>query len=139
LNDKTPLLISLIAAAILATALLVFQPYSLRSGSPSPWQAYTRPAQQYLTAALKNDSLELVEQSASMAPVVWSLAAARRFPESLAVWAREAKVWTGFRRGDTAEVLLQTETDVCSEHPIWLRFVGKGDQVKVVEAGSGCF
>jgi hypothetical protein len=139
INGKTPRYLTLVFAALLAAAMLLIQPYSLRSRSVSAWQAYTQPAQLYLRAALRKDSLALVRQSGSAAPVAWALAAARRHPDSLSVWARGAKAWTGSRHGDTAEVLLYTSTEVCTNHPIWLRFVGSGDQAKVVEAGSRCF
>jgi len=135
MNGKTPLYLTLLAAAMFVTAVLIFQPYSVRS----PWSVYTGPAQRYLQAALRRDSLALVEQSTSSAPVEWGLRAARMYPESLAVWAREAQVWTGGRWADTAEVLLSTSSDVCSRHPIWLRFVGTGDRAKVLRAWSACF
>ena len=56
------------------------------------------------------------------------MAVARRDPESLTAWANGAEVWTGRRLGDTTEVLLH--------QPIWLRFMGSGDEVRVVAAGS---
>ena len=134
-NGKMPVYLTLLAAGLCAAALWIFQPYSVRS----PWDAYTRPAQRFLQAALTRDSLGLRRLSGSMAPVVWALEAARARPESLVVWARDAEAWTGKRRGDTADVLLSTRTEVCSRHPIWLRFVGTGDDVKVLRASSTCF
>jgi hypothetical protein len=135
MNGKAPLYLTLLGSTLLITAVLVFQPYSVTS----PWSAYTAPAQRYLQAAMRRDSAALVQQSISAAPVEWGLKAARLYPDSLAVWAREAQVWTGGRWADTAEVLLSTPTDVCSRHPIWLRFVGTGDRAKVVRAWSACF
>ena len=139
MNGKTPLYLTLILSAVLAAAMLLIQPYSLRSSAPSPWQIYAEPARRYLQAALREDSLALVRQSNALAPVAWALAAARRHPDSLSVWALGAKVWTGSRHGDTAEVLLSTTTDVCTDRPIWLRFIGSGDEIRVTEAGSSCF
>jgi hypothetical protein len=132
-NGKVPLYLTLLAGVLGAAALWLLQPYTVRS----PWDAYTRPAQRFLEAALKRDSVALSRQSGSIAPVVWALEAARARPESLMAVARDAEAWTGQRRGDTADVLLSAEA--CSRHPIWLRFVGSGDQVKVLRATSTCF
>jgi hypothetical protein len=134
-NGRMPMYLTLLAAVVCAAVLWILQPYSVRS----PWDAYTKPAQRFLIAATRRDSLALLRQSGSVAPVVWALAAARAQPESLSVWARDAEAWTGKRRGDTADVLLSTATDVCSRHPIWLRFVGSGKQARVVRASSACF
>jgi hypothetical protein len=127
MNGKTPLLLSLVLAAVLAGALLFAQPYSLRSGPPSPWRGYVRPAQLYMEAALRHDSIALVRRSAAAAPVSWILGLAREQPDSLAHWADEARVWTGSRHGDTTEILLH--------QPIWFRFVGSDHELKVAEAG----
>lgn len=134
-NGRMPLYLTLLAGALFALALAILQPYSVSSH----WRAYTKPAQRYLRAALKQDSLALVRQSSSQAPVAWALNAARMHPESLAVWARLAEAWTGGRRGDTIDVLLHTNSEVCSQHPIWLSFVGTGDEVRVLQTSSTCF
>lgn len=134
-NGKMPFYLTLLAAILFLTVLFLLQPYSVTS----PWSAYTRPAQRYLQAALRRDSLALVRQSESPGPVQWALNAARTHPDSLAIWARHARAWTGGRRGDTADVALSTPTDVCSEHPIWLRFVGHGDSARILQASSACF
>ncbi len=134
-NGRMPAYLTLLAAVLCAAALWILQPYSVKS----PWRSYTKPAQRFLVAAMRRDSLALSRQSGSIAPVVWALAAARTQPESLMVWARDAKAWTGQRRGDTADVLLSTASDVCSRHPIWLRFVGSGDEARVLRASSACF
>lgn len=134
-NGKMPLYLTLLAATLFVLALAILQPYSVSS----PWRAYTRPAQRYLKAAVRLDSLALARQSGSAGPVVWALNAARRHPESLAVWASDAEAWTGGRRGDTVDVALQTPTEVCSRHPIWLSFVGAGDDARVLHASSDCF
>jgi hypothetical protein len=138
LHDRAPLVTSLSAVAVWFAFLLLVQPYSARSGPPSRWDEYARPAQHFLTAALRRDSLELSRRSESAA-ARWGLDAARRYPDSLAVWAREAHVWSGVMHGDTAEVLLLTDSKVCDERPIWLRFVGDSEDPRVVEAGSSCF
>jgi hypothetical protein len=138
LYDRAPLISSLTAVAVLLAFLLLVQPYSAPSGRPSRWDAYAPPAQRFLRAAVGRDSLELARQSGSAA-ATWGLAAARRYPESLAVWAREARIWSGVMHGDTAEVLLYTDSKVCEERPIWLRFLGDSGRFKVVEAGSTCF
>jgi hypothetical protein len=139
LYDKGPLYSTFVAAAVLFAFLLLVQPYSARSIAPSHWDVYTRPAQSFLEAAMRRDSLELSRQSLSSKPARWGLDAARRFPDSLAVWAREARVWSGSMHGDTAEVLFYTDSKVCEERPIWLRFLGDSGRYKVVEAGSACF
>src|SRR6266536_1219947 len=110
-NGRVPLYLTLLAAGLSAAGLWLLQPYSVRS----PWDVYTRPAQQFLEAALQRDSAELSRQSGSIAPVIWALQAARTRPESLKVIARDAEAWTGQRRGDTADVLLSAT--VCSRHP----------------------
>jgi hypothetical protein len=139
LPDRAPLVSSLAAVTIWFAFLLLVQPYSGQSGPPTRWDEYAKPAQRFLQAALRNDSLELSRQSASAEAASWGLQAARRYPDSLAVWAKRSHVWSGVMRGDTAEVLLSTDTQVCEERPIWLRFVGDSGAPKVVDAGSSCF
>jgi hypothetical protein len=135
MNGRTPLYLTLLGVALLIAGLVILQPYSVTS----PWSIYTAPAQRFLQAALRGDSLALARQSESAEPVTWALAARRMHPDSLAVWARAAEASTGGRWGDTAEVLLSTPTDVCSKHPIWVRFVGSGDEAKVLRVSSTCF
>jgi hypothetical protein len=139
-NGRMPLYLTMLLAAVFSTAMLLVQPYSWRSGGEaSQWEVYTEPAQRFLQAAVREDSLALVRQSTNAAPVAWALAAARTQPDSLRIWAREAWVWAGKRHGDTTEVLYSTYTSVCPDQPIWLRFVGPRDEAKVAEAGSACF
>jgi hypothetical protein len=135
MNGKAPLYLTLVAGILLVAAITFLQPYSVTSR----WSVYTRPAQRFLQAALREDSAALVRQSASVSAVTWALHAARRHPDSLAVWAREAEAWSGARWGDTAEVVLQTESDVCSKRPIWIRFAGSGEDAVVLQASSACF
>jgi hypothetical protein len=119
--------------------LFLADPYTTRSGPPSPWEAYAPLARGYLAAAIRKDSLGLSRVSGSPGAITWALSVGGRYPDSLAPWAERAWVWSGFRRGDTTEVLLSASSDVCSEHPIWMRFLGDGPEAKVVEAGSKCF
>jgi hypothetical protein len=135
MNGRTPFYLTLLAAAAAIAALYLVQPYSVGGG----WRVYTRPAQRYLRAALHQDSLALVRQSASAGPVLWGLHAARAHPEALQMWARYGNAWTGWRRGDTALVLLQTASDVCGDEPIVLRFIGAGGSARVLQARSACF
>jgi hypothetical protein len=135
MNGRTPLYLTLLGAGLLVAALMVLQPYSVTSH----WGVYSRPAQRFLQAALRGDSLALAQQSGSVEPVVWALAAARRHPDSLAPWAKDAEAWTGGRWGDTAEVVLQTSAEVCRDHPIWIRFVGSGENARVLRVSSTCF
>lgn len=135
MNGKAPLYLTVAGAVLLVAAIAVLQPYSVTS----PWSVYNRPARRFLQAALRGDSVALAHQSASSVPVVWALQAARKHPDSLAVWARNAEARTGGRWGDTAEVLLQTPTEVCSKDPIWIRFAGMGDDAIVLRASSTCF
>jgi hypothetical protein len=133
-NGKTPLYATLVAAALLAAVLLGFQPYS----ADWPGTGYTKPAQRYIRAAMHQDSADLVQLSTSMSPVLWALEAARAHPETLALWGRRVRAWTGERRGDTAEVFVYPDAEVCGEAPIVLRFVGSGSKARVFRASSAC-
>ena len=133
-NGKKPLYLTLLAAALCVAALLALQPYS----ADWPGRAYAKPARRYVRAALRQDSVDLARRSASVAPVVWALTAARTHPDSLALWARYTRAWTGERRGDTTDVFLYSSSEACGRKPIVLRFVGSGDKAKVVRASSTC-
>lgn len=133
-NGKMPLYLTLLFAALSVAALLTFQPYS----ADFPGRAYAKPAQRYIRAALRQDSVGLVRLSASFSPVAWALDAARKHPDSLASWASHPQAWTGERRGDTAEVFLYPDRDPCSQLPIILRFVGAGKNARVLRASSTC-
>ena len=132
---KAPRYLALAGGVLLLLDLLLFPPYTPRAGQ---WQAYTPPARTFLRAASSRDSQALVRSSASPEAVAWGLAAARRFPDSLAAWARHAEAWTAVRRGDTVEVLYTTRTGICEDRPIWLRFLSDPGPPKVVQAGSAC-
>jgi hypothetical protein len=138
MNGRIPLYLSLLLAVILTIVLLVVQPYSFQADR-AQWEGYIEPVRTFLQSAMRRDSAALARQSAGAGPVNWALAAGRRYPDSLAPWADEARIWSGFRRGDTTEVLLTAKTDICGESPIWLRFLERGEERKVLEAGSGCF
>jgi hypothetical protein len=133
-DDKAPLYLWLVAAAVLATALLTLQPYSAESVG----KGFGKPAERYVRAALAQDSVALVRLSATDSPVVWALAAARRSPASLAAWAHHTQAWTGERRGDTTQVFLYGAAALCGDAPIQFRFVGARSGAKVVGASSAC-
>ena len=134
MNGKMPLLLTLAAAAALIGILLIVQPYS----ADWPGGAYAKPAKGYIRAALRQDSLKLASLSASSAPVVWALDAARLHRESLVLWIGRTQAWTGRRSGDTIEVFLYPSTDACSEAPIRFQFVGSGKDARVLSARSSC-
>jgi hypothetical protein len=133
-DGKEPLFLTILAAGVFVVALVTFQPYS----ADWPGEGYTRPAKRYLRAALRQDSLELAQLSISPSPVVWALDAARTHPESLSLWAGRVQALTGKHSGDTTEVFLYPWGEVCSEAPIAFRFVGSGDDAKVLSARSPC-
>jgi len=133
-NGKVPLYLTLLAMAVLAAALLTFQPYS----ADWPGTGYTKPAQRYLRAAIRQDSVDLARLSVSLSPVAWALGAARAHPDTLALWGRRVQAFTGERRGDTAEVFVYPVGEVCGEAPIVLRFVGSGSNARVLVASSAC-
>jgi len=133
-NGRMPLYLTLLLAALAVAAVLTFQPYS----ADFPGTAYAKPAQRYIRAALRQDSVGLVRLSASSSPVAWALDAARKHGDSLASWASHPQAWTGERRGDTAEVFLYPDRDPCSRVPIILRFVGAGKNARVLRASSAC-
>ena len=133
-NGKMPLYLTLGALAFSIAAVLIVQPYS----ADYPATAYAKPAQRYLRAALRGDSVDLSRLSASAAPVAWALDASRNHRDRLNTWATHTQTWTGERRGDTAEVFLYPDREPCSNAPIVLRFVGSGRNSRVVSASSTC-
>jgi len=136
LNGKAPFYLTLLAMALLGAAVLWFQPYS----AEWPGTGYARPAQRYLQAAIRQDSVGLARLSASTTPVAWALTAARTHRDSLVAWARDAQAWVGARQGDTAEVFVfNASGEVCAGTPITLRFVGSGDHARVLRASSACW
>ena len=135
MNGKTPAYLTLLAVTIFVALVLTLQPYS----ADWPGRDFARPAQHYVRAAIRRDSVGLARLSTSIAPVVWALGAARAHPDSLALWARNAHAWTGERRGDTTEVFFYSAGDGCAEAPIVFRFVGSGDAARVLRASSACF
>lgn len=134
IKGKEPLFLTILAAALLIAALFTLQPYS----ADWPGRAYAKPAQRYIRAAMRQDSLELVRLSASQTAVVWALDAARRHADSLGLWAGRTRAWTGKRSGDTTEVFLFPHGDACLQAPILFRFVGTGDDARVLSASSSC-
>lgn len=134
IKGKEPLFLTILAAGLFIAALFALQPYS----ADWPGRAYAKPAQRYIRAALRQDSVRLARLSASDTPVVWALDVARTHPESLALWAGRTRAWTGVRSGDTTEVLLYPQGEVCSKAPIVFRFVGSGSDARVLSASSSC-
>jgi hypothetical protein len=133
-DEKAPLYLWLVAAALLATAVLTLQPYS----GEFMGRGFGKPAERYVRAALAQDSAALVRLSATDRPVIWALAAARRSPMSLAAWAHHTEAWTGERRGDTTQVFLYSRAALCGDAPIQFRFVDARSGAKVVGASSAC-
>jgi hypothetical protein len=134
LEARKPLYLTIAAWALLAAALLLYQPYSVSS----PWDDYTALAHGFLRAAERGDSAALARQASSPAPVAWALRAARSHPDSLGVWARYAREWAGLRNGDTAKVVLQTNTDICADDRLTVEFVGTGSGARVTRMSSAC-
>jgi hypothetical protein len=133
-NGKMPLYLTLLVLAVLAAALLTFQPYS----ADWPGTGYTKPAQRFIRAAIRKDSVGLVRLSDSPSTVAWALGAARAHPDTLALWGRRVQAYTGERRGDTAEVFVYPPGDACGEAPIVLSFLGSGSDARVLRASSAC-
>ena len=134
IKGNEPLFLTILAVALLVAALFTVQPYS----ADWPGRAYAKPAQRYIRAALRQDSMGLARLSASQTAVVWALDAARTHAGSLALWAGRTRAWTGKRSGDTTEVFLFPHGDVCLEAPILFRFVGSGNDARVLSARSAC-
>ena len=132
MNGRMPILLTAMAAVVAAVALLVLQPYSVRS----PWAAYSAPARRYLRAALERDSLELVHQSDGAGSVTWALAVARRHADSLALWSKSAEAWAGIQHADTAEVFVAAPQSTCSRV---FRCVGPARRARVQKASGSCF
>jgi hypothetical protein len=133
-NGKTPLYLTVVAAALFGAAVLLLQPYT----ADFPGTAYARPARRFLRAAIRQDSLGLDRVSASAAAVEWALQVGRNHPDSLAAWAGPTHTFIAKWRADTAEVLVYPAGEPCSQVPIVLRFVGTGSRARVVQARSVC-
>lgn len=133
-NGGKPLFLTVLALGVLLAALFIIQPYS----ADWPGRAYAKPARQFIRAALQEDSVRLARLSASPKPVMWALATARTHRDSLALWATRIEAWTGARTGDTTEVMVYPAGEACHEAPIRFRFVGSGDEARVLSAASAC-
>lgn len=133
-KGKEPLFLTILAAGLFVAALFTVQPYS----ADWPGGGYTKPAQRYIRAALRQDSVRLTRLSASDIAVLWVLDAARTHRESLALWSGHTRAWTGARSGDTTEVFLYPRGEVCSKAPIVFRFVGSASEARVLSARSTC-
>ena len=133
-NGNKPVMLTILAAGLFVTAVLIFQPYS----ADWPGTAYAKPAKRYIQAALRQDSVRLAQLSAADRPVVWALDMARLHRESLALWTGRTEARTGTRSGDTTEVFLYPAGEACSEAPIRFRFVGTGSSARVLSVSSRC-
>lgn len=133
-DGKPPLFLTILAAVLFVAVLLTLQPYS----ADWPGREYLKPAQRYVRAALRQDSVSLARLSASNNPVVWALDAARMNREAFALWAGRTHARTGVRTGDTTAVFLYPHGDVCGKAPIVFRFVGSGSDARVLSASSSC-
>jgi hypothetical protein len=131
MNGRAPLYLTAIAAAIMAAAVLILQPYSVRS----PWDAYSAPVRRYLRAALAGDTAALARQSVDNRSVAWALAAARHQPDSMALWARKAVAWAGIRHADTADVFVAPPASDCN---MVIRFVGPARHSRIEQATAKC-
>src|ERR671911_365191 len=97
-----------LAASIIASLFVVFAGIaaSQRYTVPDPWKPYVTAVRDYMSEAVRGDSIALVRRSAGAQPVAWVMAAAHRRPGMLTGWANELETATGKRRGDTVVVLL---------------------------------
>jgi hypothetical protein len=134
-NGKMPLYLTALAVGFFCAVVILVQPYS----ADWPGTGYTQTARQYVRAALREDSTALIRLSASLEPVNWALNAARAHRDSLALWGRRIQAWTGERWGDTAEVYVYPQGDVCGDAPLVLWFVGHGDKARVLRASTACW
>jgi len=134
-NGRTPFYLGSLILGLLGGAVLVFQPYS----ADWPGTAFAQPSREYIRAALHQDSVELVQLSASSAAVHWALSSGRAHPESLQLWQRRIEAFTGARHGDTTEVFVYPTGAACADAPLVLRFLGTGRNARVVAASSGCW
>ena len=133
-NEKTPLYLTLVAAALCVATVLLVQPYT----ADFPGTDYAKPARRYLRAAMRQDSGDLKGITASPAAVEWALQVSRTHPESLAAWEGRTYTYVTARWADTTEVLVYPAVEPCSEVPIVLRFIGSGSQARVLQAQSAC-
>jgi len=128
--NREPILVLAGLALVGYLLLLAVQPYSVTS----PWTRWDEPGRRYFAAAVRLDSAALGRLSASPGAVSWGLREGHRQRNTLAVWARSARAWVGFRRGDTTDVWYGRATDDCSSH---LTFVSERSP-RVVEASASC-
>jgi hypothetical protein len=131
-TDKMPHYLTALALGLLGAIVVVVQPYS------GDWMgsAYGKPARQFISAAVRQDSAGLQRIARSEAAVRWALEAGRRHGAALELWEHRMEVRTGRQRGDTAEVFVYPSDDECGHAPIVLQFVGSGGAAHVVWANS---
>lgn len=133
-NGKAQLLSVGASLALLAAALLLFQPYT----ADWPGTEYGKPVRRYLRTAIRQDSTALARLSVSAAPVRWALGSARSRPATLANWGGRIETMAGPRHGDTVELFVYPTGKACDDAPIMLRVVGAGDAMRVLAAESAC-
>jgi hypothetical protein len=131
-NGRMPHLLTVLAAALFFAILLLVQPYSVPGGP------FARKAQQFVRAAMEQDSVRLDRLSATRSPVAWALDAARQHRDSLAFWMARTDAMMGEHSGDTTELFLYPTDGACSNTPIQFRFVGVENKAKVISARSRC-
>jgi hypothetical protein len=131
-DNRISILLTIALLTLALAAVLVIQPYSVRS----PWSVYDTPGQRFLSAALSRDSAELTRLSVSSDAVGWAIRTQRDHPRALSVWAHFARAGAGVIQSDTSRVLFETATEVC---PLLITFVGHEAQARVLEAKSRCY
>ncbi len=110
---------------------LLAQPYS----APSPWARYDAPAHRYLSAAAREDTVELRALSAADQPVTWALRTHETQRRALLAWVNSSRAYWAFTRGDTAEVWYESGTRAC---PFSLTFVG-AQHPRLLAAHARCY
>jgi hypothetical protein len=131
-DTRISVLLTIALLTLTLAAVLIIQPYSVRS----PWSVYDAPGQRFLSAALSRDSAELTRLSVSSSAVDWAIRTQRDHPRALSVWAHFARAGTGVIRSDTSRVLFDSATEVC---PLLITFVGHDAQARVLEAKPRCY
>ena len=117
MNDKAPIYTTLAGAAVLFFFLLLVQPYSAPSVPPSPWGG-PHPAGQTLPQCSLAEGLPGADEGIGIFRA--GRLGTRRgqpLPRLTGRLGAEARVWSGIRHGDTAEVLFYTDTKVWTSAP----------------------
>lgn len=131
-DTRISILFTITLLTLALAAVLVIQPYSVRSR----WSVYDAPGQRFLSAALGRDSAELTRLSVSEDAVRWAIRTQRDHPRALSVWAHFGRAGAGVIQSDTSRVLFETATEVC---PLLITFVGHEAQARVLAVKSRCY